>query len=77
MKSYLFKSIIIWQNKLAFLPNSVCINTIIQMDRINNSKAYRENAKRELSKNVISYIEQILEATPHETIAVRPLTSHL
>ena len=28
-------------------------------------------------KNVASYIEQILEATPNETSAVQPLTSHL
>ena len=27
--------------------------------------------------NATSYIEQILEATPYEAAAVRPLTSHL
>ena len=38
---------------------------------------YREKARRELHKNATSYIEQILEAAPHETTTVRPLTSHL
>ena len=28
-------------------------------------------------KNAMSYIEQIMEATSHETVAVRPLPSHL
>ena len=39
-------------------------------------KTHREKARRELHKKAKSYIEQILEATPHET-AERPLTSHL
>ena len=40
-------------------------------------KAYWEKARRELQKNVTSYIEQILKATLHETAAVRPPTSNL
>ena len=39
--------------------------------------ACRERARRELHKNTSNYIEQILEATPHETTDVEPLTSHL
>ena len=30
-----------------------------------------------MHKNAMSYIEQILDATPHETIALQQLTSHL
>ena len=40
-------------------------------------KTHIEKARWELHKNAMSYIEQILEATLHETAAVRPLTSHL
>ena len=32
--------------------------------------------KRQLHKNVESNIEQVLAATPHKTLAVRPLASH-
>ena len=37
------------------------------------NKVYREKAKRELLKNVKSYIEQIREATSHKTAAVQSL----
>ena len=36
-------------------------------------KTHREKARRELHKNAMSYIEQILEATPHEKNSI----SHL
>ena len=38
-------------------------------------RTYREKARREQHKNYTSYIGPILEATPHETTAVRPLLS--
>ena len=38
---------------------------------------YREKARWELHKNATSNIEEILEAAPHESATVRPLTSHL
>ena len=40
-------------------------------------KTFLEKAKWELYKNAMSYIEQILEATPHETTVLWPFTSHL
>ena len=40
-------------------------------------KAYKENGWWELLKNAWSYIEQIQEATFHETAVVRLPTSHL
>ena len=40
-------------------------------------ETYGEKAWRELHKNATSYIEQILEATSHETAAVWPLAYHL
>ena len=43
------------------------------MHHMNAEKTHREKALRELHKNVTNYTEQILEATLHETTAVRPL----
>ena len=47
------------------------------MHHMDADKAYKEKARRDLLKNATSYIEQILEATSHETAAVQPLTSYL
>ena len=48
------------------------------MHHIEADKTHREKKTiRGLHKNATSYIEQIMEATLHETIAVRPLTFHL
>ena len=40
-------------------------------------KTYWKKAIRELRQNGTSYIEQILEATPHKTAALWPLISYL
>ena len=40
------------------------------------NKTHREKARWELHKNAMYNSEQILEATPHKTAAVQPLTSH-
>ena len=37
---------------------------------------YGEKAWQQLHKNAVSNIEQVLEATPHETVAIRPPTTH-
>ena len=41
------------------------------------NETHKEKAIWELHKNVMCCFEQILEATPHKTLAIRPLTSHL
>ena len=41
---------------------------------MDTNKILREKARWMLSKNSTCYFEQILEATPHKTTAVRPLT---
>ena len=46
------------------------------MHYIDVDKTHKEKARREMHKNSTSYIEQILEATPHETTVVSPLTSY-
>ena len=40
-------------------------------------KTYREKAKRELHKNAMGSMEQILEATPRETVAVQSLITYI
>ena len=35
-----------------------------------------EKAWRQLHKNAVSNIEQVLEATPHKAAAIRPPTTH-
>ena len=63
-------------NTTGFLPTSGCDSTTIWMHHMDADKTHREKARRELHRNNTSYIEQILEVTPHETIAVRPLNFH-
>ena len=41
------------------------------MHHMEDEKSKKEKASRQLYKNATSYIEKILEATPHETTAVR------
>ena len=43
------------------------------MHHMDANNILRENARWELHKNAVCYLEQILEATPHETTAVWPL----
>ena len=47
------------------------------MHHIEADEAYTEKTRRELHKNVTSYIEQIMVETSRKTAAVRPPTSHL
>ena len=53
------------------------VSFLLWMHHMDADWAYREKAGQELLKNATSYIEQILEATPHKTPAVQPPTSHL
>ena len=74
---------IIWKSdqsdkiKMQFLPSNDYVNSTRWMHHMDTDKVYREKARQELHKNAMSYIEQIQEATSHETAAVRPPTSHL
>ena len=47
------------------------------MHHMDTDKAFREKAWRQLHKNTTRYIEQIVEAPTHKTVAVRPPSSHL
>ena len=47
---------------------------MLWMPHMDPEKMHKEQARRPLHKNTVSYIEQILEKTHYETTAVRPLT---
>ena len=44
--------------------------------RKRNRAAAGEEARRQLHKNAATNIEQVLAATPHKTLTVRPLASY-
>ena len=54
-----------------------CVKTALWMHHKDADITHREKGWRKLHKNAMSYIEQILEATIHETTAEWPLTSDL
>ena len=48
----------------------------VWMHYMDTNKTYGEKAWRQLHKNAMSNIEQVLEATSHKTAAIGPLTTH-
>ena len=46
------------------------------MYNMDANRTYGEKAWQQLQKKAASYIEQVLEATPHKTVAIRPPTTH-
>ena len=46
------------------------------MHYMETNKTYGEKAWRQLHKNAANNIELVLEATPHNAVAVRPPTTH-
>ena len=52
------------------------IDTAIWMHYLDANKTAGEEARRQLHKNAASNIEQVLEATPHKALTIRPPTSH-
>ena len=59
-----------------FLPGSGRVDTAVWMHHLDANKTAREEARRQLHKNVASYTEQVLAATPHKTPTIRPPASH-
>ena len=47
------------------------------MHYMNTNEMYGEKAWRQIHKNAVSNIEQLLESVPHKTAAVRPPITHL
>ena len=61
---------------MQFLPSSGRIDTAICMQYLDANKTAGEKARRQLHKNAMSNIEQVLEATPHKAPTIRPSASH-
>ena len=61
---------------MQFFPSSSRIDTTVWMHYMDANKMYGEKAWWQLHKNVVSNIEQVLEAAPNKAAAVRPLTTH-
>ena len=63
--------------KYPMLPSCSCVNITIRMPHMDANKMREEKVRLEHHKNSMSYFKQILEAIPHKTAVVQPLTSHL
>ena len=46
------------------------------MHYLDANKTAGEKDRQQLHKNVESDIEQVMEATPHKALTIRPLASH-
>ena len=51
-------------------------NTEFHVSGIHLNKMAGEEARRQLHKNVVSNIEQVLAATPNKVPTIRPSASH-
>ena len=74
--STIWKSDLTYKNETQFLPGSGCIDTAIWMHYMHSNKTAGEEARRQLHKNAVSNLEQVLAAIPHETPTVRPPASY-
>ena len=64
------------QNETQFLPGSGHIDTALWMHYMESNKTAGEEARRQLHKNAVTNLEQVLAATPHKTPTVRPPASY-
>ena len=62
--------------KRSFIPGSYRIDTAIWMHYMDSNKTAGEEARQQLHKNAASNLEQVLAATPHKTLTVRPPASY-
>ena len=62
---------------MQFLPSSCRVDTAIWMRYLDANNMAGEKARRQLHKNVVSNIEQILEATHNKAPTIQPPTSRL
>ena len=68
---------VIWKSNLTDkMKRSGRVDTAVWMHHLDANKTAREEARRQLHKNIASNIEQVLAATPHKAPTIRPPTSH-
>ena len=63
-------------NETQFLLGSSRVDTAVWMHYLDANKTAEEEARRQLHKNAVSNIEQVLAATHHKAPTIRPPTSH-
>ena len=61
---------------MQFLPGSSRVDTAVWMHYLDANKMAGEEARRQLHKNVVSNIEQVLVATPYKAPTIQPPASH-
>ena len=63
-------------NETRFLPNSGRVDTAVWMNHLDANKTSGEEARRQLHKNVVSNIKQVLATTPYKAPTIWPPASH-
>ena len=61
---------------MQFLPGSGRVDTAEWMHHMDANKTAGEEARQQLHKNVASNMEQVLAATSHKELTLRPPSSH-
>ena len=67
---------IIYLLSYTVFPGSGHIDTAVWMHHLDTNKTAREEARRQLHKNIASNIEQVLAATHHKAPTIQPPASH-
>ena len=62
---------------MGILPNCSSVSTTVWLHHLNLQKTLREKSRWELNKDAVYCFEQIQEASPYKTAAIRPLVSNL
>ena len=57
---------------MQFLPSSGRVDTAVWMHHLDANKTARKETRRQLHKDVVSNIKQVLAATPHKSPTIRP-----
>ena len=61
---------------MQFLPRSGRVDTAVWMHHLDANKTAGEETRRQLHKNIVSNLEQVLVATPHKAPTIRPTASY-
>ena len=74
--SIIWKSDLTDKMKRSFFQAAVVSKLLLWMHYLDANLTAREEARRQLHKNIVSNVEQVLAATPHKTPTIRPPASH-
>ena len=62
--------------KFSFFQAAIVSYTAVGMHYLDANSTAREEARRQLHKNAVSNLEQVLAVTPHKAPTIRPPASH-